>query len=52
VFAGEGGLSAGGTETIQPCPDLLFLFPSWLYHQVRIYRGARARISIAFNLRI
>ncbi len=52
VFAGEGGLSAGGTETIQPRPGLLFLFPSWLYHQVRAYRGARERISIAFNLRV
>ncbi len=52
VFAGEGGLSAGGTETIQPRPGLLFLFPSWLYHQVRAYRGTRERISVAFNLRI
>jgi len=52
VFAGEGGLSAGGTETIRPRPGLLFLFPSWLYHQVRAYRGTRERISIAFNLRV
>jgi len=52
AFAGEGGLSAGGTETIQPRPGLLFLFPSWLLHQVRAYRGTRERISIAFNLRI
>ena len=52
AFAGEGGLSAGGTETIQPRPGLLFLFPSWLLHQVRAYRGSRERISIAFNLRI
>ena len=52
VFAGEGGLSAGATETIRPRPGLLFLFPSWLYHQVRAYRGQRQRISIAFNLRI
>jgi uncharacterized protein (TIGR02466 family) len=52
VFAGEGGLSAGGTETIRPRPGLLFLFPSWLYHQVRAYRGSRERISIAFNLRV
>lgn len=52
VFAGEGGLSAGGTETIRPRPGLLFLFPSWLYHQVRAYRGKGERISIAFNLRI
>ncbi len=52
AFAGEGGLSAGGTETIQPRPGLLFLFPSWLLHQVRAYRGTRERISVAFNLRI
>ena len=52
AFAGLGGLSAGATETIMPRPGLLFLFPSWLQHQVRAYRGHQARISIAFNLRI
>jgi hypothetical protein len=26
------------------------LFPSWLFHQVRPYRGTGLRISIAFNL--
>ena len=41
----EGGLPAGGTETIQPRPGLLFLFPSRLYHQVRAYRGMRARFA-------
>jgi hypothetical protein len=25
------------------------LFPSWLLHAVRPYRGARERISVAFN---
>lgn len=49
-FAGEDGQSAGSGETILPKPGLLFLFPSWLYHQVRPYRGAELRISIAFNL--
>lgn len=49
-FAGEDGQSAGSAETIRPRPGLLFLFPSWLYHQVRPYRGTRLRISIAFNL--
>ena len=49
-FAGEDGASAGSAETIRPRPGLLFLFPSWLHHQVRIYRGDRLRISIAFNL--
>ncbi len=49
-FAGEDGLSVGGAETIRPRPGLLFLFPSWLSHQVRPYRGGALRISIAFNL--
>ncbi len=52
AFAGQGGLAAGATETITPRAGLLFLFPSWLQHQVRAYRGARQRISIAFNLRV
>ena len=49
-FAGEDGASAGGAETIRPKPGLLILFPSWLVHQVRPYRGSGTRISIAFNL--
>ncbi len=52
AYAGEGGLAAGATEMIAPRPGLLFLFPSWLHHQVRAYRGTRERISVAFNLRI
>ena len=49
-FAGEDGQSAGSAETIQPRPGLLFLFPSFLLHSVRPYRGTGVRISIAFNL--
>jgi uncharacterized protein (TIGR02466 family) len=52
VYAGEGGLGAGATEWIRPRPGLLVLFPSWLQHQVRAYRGTCERISIAFNLRL
>ncbi len=48
-FAGEDGASVGGAELIRPKPGLLFLFPSWLMHQVRPYRGTGTRISIAFN---
>ena len=48
-FAGEDGASVGGAEIIRPKPGLLFLFPSWLVHQVRPYRGTGTRISIAFN---
>ena len=43
-------IMAGSGETILPKPGLLFLFPSWLQHQVRPYRGTELRISIAFNL--
>jgi hypothetical protein len=49
-FAGEDGASVGSGETIRPRPGLLFLFPSWLFHQVRPYRGTGLRISVAFNL--
>jgi uncharacterized protein (TIGR02466 family) len=49
-FAGEDGNSVGGGETIRPRPGLMLLFPSWLFHQVRPYRGDGLRISIAFNL--
>ena len=49
-FAGDDGASVGGAEIIRPKPGLLFLFPSWLMHQVRPYRGTGIRISVAFNL--
>ena len=49
-FAGEDGASVGGAEIIRPKPGLLLLFPSWLMHQVRPYRGTGTRISVAFNL--
>ncbi len=50
TFAGEDGASVGAAEIIRPKPGLMLLFPSWLMHQVRPYRGAGTRISIAFNL--
>jgi uncharacterized protein (TIGR02466 family) len=49
-FLGEDGASVGGAEIIRPKPGLLFMFPSWLMHQVRPYLGTGLRISIAFNL--
>jgi uncharacterized protein (TIGR02466 family) len=48
-FGGEDGLSAGSAETIRPRPGLMFLFPSFLLHAVRPYRGNGLRISVAFN---
>ncbi len=52
AFAGDGGRAVGATESIRPKPGLMVLFPAWLFHQVRPYRGTRERISIAFNLTI
>ena len=49
-FGGEDGVSAGSAETIRPRPGLMFIFPSFLLHAVRPYRGKALRISIAFNL--
>ena len=48
-FAVPGGQSAGASELIYPKSGQLVLFPSWLLHAVRPYRGDRERISVAFN---
>ncbi|OFX01903.1 MAG: hypothetical protein A3D94_05730 [Alphaproteobacteria bacterium RIFCSPHIGHO2_12_FULL_66_14] len=48
----SGGLSAGATERVQPKSGRLVMFPAWLMHQVRPYRGSAERISIAFNLSV
>ncbi|GAB5467658.1 MAG: hypothetical protein Kilf2KO_06880 [Rhodospirillales bacterium] len=52
AYALPHGLSAGSNETLQPRSGLLLLFPAWLLHQVRPYRGQQLRISLAFNLSI
>ena len=45
-----GSLSAGATERVVPKAGKLVMFPSWLMHQVRPYKGSAVRISIAMNL--
>lgn len=50
TFAVPGGQSAGASELISPCAGTMVLFPSWLSHAVRPYRGTGTRISIALNL--
>jgi uncharacterized protein (TIGR02466 family) len=50
AFAMPGGLSVGANETVPPRTGRLVMFPAWLLHQVRPYRGGAERISIAFNL--
>ena len=47
-----GGLSVGVSETIPPKTGRMMLFPAWLSHAVRPYRGHQKRISIAFNLSV
>jgi uncharacterized protein (TIGR02466 family) len=49
-FAMPGGLSAGATERVRPKAGRLVLFPAWMLHQVRPYRGTAERISVALNL--
>ena len=50
AFAMPGGLSVGASETIPPKAGRMVMFPAWLLHEVRPYRGSAERISIAFNL--
>jgi uncharacterized protein (TIGR02466 family) len=47
---GSAGLSVGANETVRPKAGHLVMFPAWLLHQVRPYKGGAQRISIAFNL--
>jgi uncharacterized protein (TIGR02466 family) len=44
------GRPFGRPVRIQAENGLMVLFPSWLYHQVHLYTGDRARIAIAFNV--
>jgi len=50
AFAMPGGRSVGANETVRPKVGRLVMFPAWLLHQVRPYRGSAERISIALNL--
>ena len=47
---GAAGLSVGANEMVRPKAGRLVMFPAWLLHQVRPYKGNGERISIAFNL--
>ena len=50
AFNMQGGRSVGANEVVPPRAGRLVLFPSWILHQVRPYRGTSQRISIALNL--
>jgi len=47
-----GCLSAGLTDYAAAETGTMVLFPSWLVHAVREYRGIRPRISVAFNFSV
>ncbi len=49
VPAVPGAVSMGASEMIPPRAGDMLLFPSWVRHAVRPYRGDQVRISIAFN---
>ncbi len=50
TFAVPGGLSSGASETMPPRTGRMVMFPAWLLHAVRPYRGRDTRVSIALNL--
>jgi len=52
AFAGQDGTAVGASHTLAPRTGTMMIFPSWLQHAVRPYKGAHERISIAFNLSI
>jgi uncharacterized protein (TIGR02466 family) len=52
AFRIPGGQSVGASETVSPRAGMLVLFPAWLSHAVRPYRGTGTRISVAFNLSV
>jgi uncharacterized protein (TIGR02466 family) len=49
TFAGQDGAALGEAQRLQPRSGMCVVFPSWLSHGVRPYRGTRERISIAVN---
>lgn len=49
TFPGPEGAALGESQRIPPRNGMIVVFPSWLSHGVRPYRGNRERISIAIN---
>jgi uncharacterized protein (TIGR02466 family) len=49
TFPGPDGAALGEAQRLTPRSGVCVVFPSWLSHGVRPYRGLRERISIAVN---
>jgi uncharacterized protein (TIGR02466 family) len=52
TFPGPDGAALGEAQRLPPRAGMFVVFPSWLSHGVRPYRGTRERISIAINFSI
>jgi uncharacterized protein (TIGR02466 family) len=49
TFPGPDGAALGEAQRLTPQAGMLVVFPSWLSHGVRPYRGTRERISVVIN---
>ena len=49
TFPGPDGAALGEAQRLPPRAGMFVVFPSWLSHGVRPYRGTHERISIAIN---
>jgi uncharacterized protein (TIGR02466 family) len=49
TFSGPDGAALGEAQRLPPRSGMFVVFPSWLSHGVRPYRGTRERVSIAIN---
>jgi uncharacterized protein (TIGR02466 family) len=49
TFPGPDGAALGEAQRLTPRAGMFVVFPSWLSHGVRPYRGTRERISIAIT---
>lgn len=52
VLRNQQGKPQYSQAPIRPVAGRMVLFPAWLKHSVRPYKGTRERISIAFNLMV
>jgi uncharacterized protein (TIGR02466 family) len=52
TFPGPDGAALGEAQRLPPRTGMFVVFPSWLSHGVRPYRGTRERISVAINFSV
>ena len=48
----EWNLANSGGWTLEPEPNILFIFPSWIYHKVSMNEEDNDRITFSFNTTI